>query len=934
MKHKSILRFLSFLFLLILGTQVGYSQLNGKISGKVTDSKSGETLIGLTVKITGAALGASTDIEGRYTLGNLNPGKYNLTFSYVGYQSKNITEIEVLAGKTTNLDVIMEEATSVALEEVVITATVRQESISALYAQQKNSISISSGITSELIKKTPDRNTSEVLRRVSGASIQENKFVIIRGLADRYNSSILNNAVLPSSEPDRKAFSFDIIPSNLIDRIVVNKTASADLPGDFAGGIIQVITRDVPEENFLNASASFGYNNQSTFKDFTSNNRNKYDFLGFDDGSRNLPAGFPGSFQSYNPLSNAEKAKYSAQLKNAYAESTPMAIPTQNHQLTWGKRKDLKNSGSFGSVVSLSYRNSQNTAFAERIDYEFSGSPFYEYSENISKYSTNLGALANFAYIKGGNKIAFKNIYNRSFEDNYTARTGFTNDNIQDVRLNVSDLTTKSLLNSQLEGESQLGKKQVKLTWNLNYSRVERDQPDQRSLDYRRSLGSTEPFRLIDRNTRRLFSNLEEDTFGAQAALAIPVKLFDQPSTFKVGFLKQYKQRDFGARIFNYLFVGPSAFEPSISGLPKEQIFAPANIGTNGYILTDFSNNTDSYDANSDLNAGFLLMDNKLGEKIRLSYGARFEQFAQTLNAIDFSGQKIAAQQDNFDVLPSANFSYSLNSRSNIRLSGSQTVSRPEFRELALFNYYDFITQTSITGNPALKRAKIFNGDLRYELYPSAGETFTVSAFYKNFNNPIEQRVNSNSTPVVRGINYLNADQATSFGIELDIRKKLSFMGDKEWLNNLTAFANATYIHSQVQGEGIDRPLQGQSPYLINAGLQYFSPKTALTFTSVYNRIGQRIFLVGYQGYPDIYENARDVFDFQVSKKILKSQAEVKLNVGDILNQSTVFYQNNAGNTKRAYEGAGIDRMINSLKLGSNVSLSFSYNLGLGNNKK
>lgn len=934
MKNKSLLLFLSFLFLLILATQVGYSQLNGKISGKVTDSKSGETLIGLTVKITAATLGASTDIEGRYALGNLNPGKYNLTFSYVGYQSKNITEIEVLAGKTTSLDVVMEEASSLALEEVVITATVRQESISALYAQQKNSISISSGITSELIKKTPDRNTSEVLRRVSGASIQENKFVIIRGLADRYNSSILNNAVLPSSEPDRKAFSFDIIPSNLIDRIVINKTASADLPGDFAGGIIQVITRDVPEENFLNASVSFGYNNQSTFKDFTSNNRNKYDFLGFDDGSRNLPAGFPGSFQSYNPLSNAEKAKFSSQLKNSYAEVSPMAIPSQNHQLTWGKRKDLKNSGSFGSVVSLSYRNSQNTAFAERIDYEFLGTPFYEYSENISKYSTNLGALVNFAYIKGGNKIAFKNIYNRSFEDNYTARTGFTNDNIQDVRLNVSDLTTKSLLNSQLEGESQIGKKQIKLTWNLNYSRVERDQPDQSSLDYRRSLGTQQPFRLIDRNTRRLFSNLEEDTYGAQAAVAIPIKLFDQQSTFKVGVLKQYKQRDFGARIFNYLFVGPSAFEQSISGLPKEQIFAPANISTNGYILSDFSNNTDSYDANSDLNVGFLLMDNKLGEKIRLSYGARFEQFAQTLNAIDFSSQKIAAKQDNFDVLPSANFSYSLNSSSNIRLSGSQTVSRPEFRELAIFNYYDFITQTSVTGNPALKRAKIFNGDLRYELYPSAGETFTVSAFYKNFNNPIEQRVNSNSTPVVRGINYLNAYQATSLGIELDIRKKLSFMGDKEWLNNLTAFANATYINSQVQGEGIDRPLQGQSPYLINAGLQYFSPKTALTFTSVYNRIGQRIFLVGYQGYPDIYENARDVFDFQISKKILKSQAEIKLNVGDILNQSTVFYQNNAGNVNKAYEGAGVDRMINSSKLGSNVSLSFSYNLGFRNNKK
>jgi hypothetical protein len=933
-RHNIIFRFLSIGLLLIMSTVAGFGQQTGKISGKVTDSKSGETLIGLTVKITGATLGASTDIEGRYTLSNLNPGKYSLSFSYIGYQNKNITEIEVAAGKITTLDVIMQEANSLALEEVVITATVRQESISALYAQQKNSISISSGITSELIRRTPDRSTSEVLKRVSGASIQENKFVIIRGLADRYNSSILNNAVLPSSEPDRKAFSFDIIPANLIDRIVVNKTASADLPGDFAGGVIQVITRDVPEENFLNASVSFGYNNQATFQDFTSNARNKFDFLGFDDGSRKLPAGFPGSFQAYNPLSNADKAKFSTQVKNSYPEVTQMALPTQNHQLTWGRKKELKSGASFGNVISLSYRNAQNMAIAERKDYEFSGDPFYEYSENISKYSSNLGALANFAYIKGGNKLAFKNIYNRTFEDNYTDRTGFTTDNIQDVRLNNSDLTTKSLINSQLEGDHQLGKKQVKLTWNLNYARVERDQPDQRSMDYRRSLGSQEPFRIIDRNTRRLFSDLEEDTYGAQAAVSIPVKMFSQQSTFKIGALKQLKQRDFNARIFNYLFVGPSVFEKSYTGLPKDQIFAPGNINENGFVLTEFTNNTDSYNANSDLNAGFLLLDNKLGEKFRVSYGARFEQFAQTLNAIDFSGQAIAAKQDNFDVLPSANLTYSLNAKSNIRLSGSQTVSRPEFRELALFNYYDFISQTSVTGNPYLKRAKIFNGDIRYELYPSASETFTVSAFYKNFNDPIEQRVNSNSTPVVRGINYLNANQATSLGIELDFRKKLDFLGDKAWLDNLTAFANASYIDSKVLGEGIDRPLQGQSPYLINAGLQYFSPKTAITFTSVYNRIGQRIFLVGYQGYPDIYENARDVLDFQISKRVLKSQAEIKLNIGDILNQNTVFYQNNVGATKMAYEGDGIDRLINSYRLGSNVSLSFSYNLGLGNNKK
>ncbi|MES3018640.1 MAG: TonB-dependent receptor [Bacteroidota bacterium] len=933
MKHNVFLRRSSILLVFILISHLVYSQQPGKISGKVTDTKTGETLIGLTVKINGSTSGASTDVEGRYSLGGLTPGKYSLTFSYIGYQPKNITEIEVLEGKTTTLDVTVDEASSQALQEVVVTATIRQESISGLYAQQKNSVSISSGITSEQIRRTPDRNTSDVLKRVSGASIQDNKFVIIRGLADRYNSSILNNAVLPSSEPDRKAFSFDVIPSNLIDRVVVNKTASADLPGDFAGGVIQVITRDVPEENFLNASVSFGYNSQSTFKDFTSNSRNKYDFLGFDDGSRKLPSGFPVSFQAYNPLSNSEKASLSKQLKNSYGEVNSKAIPSQNHQLTWGSKKDLKNGGSFGSVISGSYRNSQNIAVAERRDYEFSGVSFYEYDEDISKFNTNLGVLANFAYIKGKNKFAFKNIYNKTFEDNYTARTGFTTDNLQDVRLNVSDLTEKSLLNSQLEGEHQLGKKQLKVTWNLNYANVTRDQPDQRSIDYRRSLGTQESFRLIDRNTRRMFSQLDEDTYGAQAAVAFPVNLFKQQSNLKAGLLKQYKQRDFGARIFNYVFAGPSVFEPSYSSLPKDQIFAPENIGENGYILNDFSNNTDNYNANSDLNAGFLMLDNKFGQRFRLSLGARVEQFAQTLNAIDFSGQKIAAKQDNLDVLPSANLTYSLSDKANLRLSGSQTVSRPEFRELALFNYYDFISQTSVTGNPALKRARITNADIRYEMYPSAGETFTVSAFYKKFNDPIEQRVNSNSTPVVRGINYLNADEATSLGIELDIRKKLSFLGDREWLNNLTAFANASYIDSKVKGVGIDRPLQGQSPYLINGGLQYFTPKSGMTFTTVYNRIGQRIFLVGYQGYPDIYENARDVLDLQISKRIMKSQAEIKLNVGDVLNQSTVFYQNNEGNSKKAYEGAGNDRLINSSRLGSNVSLSFSYNIGLGKGK-
>ena len=251
LKHKALLRQVYILVALILISSTVFSQQTGKITGKVTDTKTGESLIGLTVKITGSTSGASTDVEGRYTLGNLNPGKYSLTFSYIGYQSKNITEIEVLAGKTTNLDVTVGEASSQALQEVVVTATIKQETVNALYAQQKNSVRVSDGISSESIRRSPDRNTGEVLKRVSGTTIQDNKFVIVRGLSDRYNSASLDNGVLPSTEPNRKAFSFDIVPANLIDNIVISKTATPDLAGDFAGGSIQIVTKDIPDDNFM-----------------------------------------------------------------------------------------------------------------------------------------------------------------------------------------------------------------------------------------------------------------------------------------------------------------------------------------------------------------------------------------------------------------------------------------------------------------------------------------------------------------------------------------------------------------------------------------------------------------------------------------------------------------------------------------------------------
>ncbi|HEY0895356.1 MAG TPA: carboxypeptidase regulatory-like domain-containing protein, partial [Sphingobacteriaceae bacterium] len=317
MKRNLIFRIFGLVFWFGLLTMHAFPQATGKLTGQVTDKKSGEKLIGLTVKVNGTTMGASTNVEGRYTLSGLPPGDYRITLSYIGYHTKNITGIRVEAGQSTTVDAVMEDAGIQSLKEVVVTASVRRESLNGLYARQRNSSSISDGISADQIRRSADKNTSDVLKRVSGASIQDNKFVIVRGLADRYNTTTLNNAALPSSEPDRKAFSFDIVPSNLVDNVIINKTAQPDLPGDFSGGVVQIATKDFPEENFMSLSYGTTVNSQSSFSPMLSGPRGKYDWLGFGSGDRQLPPNFP-SKKTYNSLDNPRKLALSRNFSNSW----------------------------------------------------------------------------------------------------------------------------------------------------------------------------------------------------------------------------------------------------------------------------------------------------------------------------------------------------------------------------------------------------------------------------------------------------------------------------------------------------------------------------------------------------------------------------------------------------------------------------------------
>lgn len=903
----------------------------GKISGKVSDKKTGETLIGVTVKIVGTTKGVSTDVEGRYTINGLTTGKFTIEASYIGYSTKRITDVEVKQNGSIAVDFILDEASSSNLNEVVISANVKKESVNALYANQKSSINISSGISAELIRRSPDKNTSEVLKRVSGASIQDNKYIIVRGLSDRYNSAMLNNSALPNTEVDKKAFSFDILPSNLIDAIVVNKTASADIPGDFSGGVVQVTTKDFPETSFLNFSLGTSYNTQSTFKDFLSPEKSGNEIFGFYDKKRDLPASFPTRGEY---LSQTEEKRFalSKQFANNWGYHKVNSTLGPVFQGNYGDSKIFKDNSKFGTVLSLSYRYDERLKESDQIAYtgQNKGEIFHD---NAYNYNTNIGGLANFAYSWGTNKIALKNLYNRVLESQFIERIGVDESSTPFHRTG-DYLLQRSILSSQLTGNHLLSTdSKIKLDWALNFANIDRKEPGYKRMEYtdgddgtpRASVQSGSASSGLAGN---FSSVLNENTYGATADLTIPVKWFRDNNKIKIGYFGQYRKRDFTARDIGFI-KSSNTFNDALLQLPQDKIFDVKNIGPNGFIIDDITNGSAKYDANSLLNTGYVMFDGYLLEKLRLGIGARIENYNQKLNSIDNSSRPLKIDTTYTNILPSANLIYNLTEKASIRLSGSQTVGRPEFREIAPFSFYDFNKNVNVYGEPKLKQSKTTNFDLGYALYPASGEAFTVSAFYKYFDSPIEQKLDPGASG--RSFGYFNAESANLYGVEAEVRKTLTFIGER--FSNFTFSANASYIKSEVNVPTTvnvkgKRPMQGQSPYLINAGIQYNSKQENSTGVSLlFNRIGKRIWVVGNVRDPDIYENPRNVLDLQLSKKFAKARAEVKLNYSDILNNKAIYYQK----PKNADPDAAFNEKTDHINIkdtfGSTISIGFSYKI-------
>lgn len=938
MQARNFKKLLSVTFFSLFLVGVSFAQ-SVKVSGKVINTKN-EAVAGASIIIEELKRTVVANLDGQFDVTLEANKKYTFTVSSVGYNTKVVSEIEIGVNADNTVTIVLEPQSKNS-EAIVIRSTRRQESTVALLTFQRTNTALSSGLAADFIRRTPDKNTGEVLKRVSGAAIQDNKFVIVRGLSDRYNSAMLNSALLPSSEPDKKAFSFDMFPAALIDNIVINKTATPEFTGEFSGGLVQVNTKDIPSKDVITVGFGLGYNNQSTFKDFTSNRRNRYDWLGFDDGTRNIPDSFPATAQIYRALGK-DAAGLNKQIEltqefrgDVYAPVTVKAAPIKTFNFTYAQNHKLKNGANLGTLVALNYRNSMLIYDVEKAFYEADGTPVFNFRDKQNRYQTNLGGIINVAWVKGKHKIAFKNLFNQLYEDNYYTREGFNTNRRNDLRFYSSYLNQRSLFSSQIEGEHQLSAKGIKFKWNGNAGLNWKKQPDLRSALYARAINTDEPFEIDPDDTRRFYSDLKDYSAGAGGQFIIPMNWGGKDKqTLKFGGSTLARMRDFRSRIFRYNFTNFNSFNSANAFKPVDQAFLPDNMGLSGYILEEFTNNSDRYFGLSVLNSAYGMMDNKFGD-FRFIWGLRAENFQQLLTSKEQTGNRSVRLTEKWDFLPSMNILMNVGNKQNLRASVSRTVARPEFRELAEFAFFDYEMNYGVKGDTSLRRTSIMNYDLRYELYPRAGEAITLGVFYKAFTDPIEFRLDPGSNADARRYFYQNALSATTLGFEIEIRKGLEFISPA--LKPLSVFGNYTYLRSEVVFNDLsadsktikaDRPLQGQSPYLLNAGLQYTSD--VFNASVLYNRVGQRLTLVGNEEFPNVYERPRNQIDIQLSKKVLAGQGEIRINFQDILNNAFYFYENVNDNT--GFQ-EGVDRLFNSYKQGSTVTVGFTYDFNIGKKK-
>ncbi|MBH8558698.1 TonB-dependent receptor [Hymenobacter negativus] len=900
-------------FLWLFASGLAFAQ-PGTLAGKVTDKKTSEGVIGATVLVTGTTLAAPVNVDGSYTL-PLEAGTYNITMTYVGYKPLTFAGITIKSGATTTLNGTMEESAT-SLTEVTVTGVKQTGTEVAMIQDLKKSEVVVSGMSNDQIVKTLDRDAAEVVKRIPGVTIQNNNFIVIRGLAERYNTVLLNDALTPSAEVDTRSFSFDILPSSVIDRVLIFKSGAPELPGEFGGGVVKVYTKNSVLENTTNFTVSGWGRAGTTFQNgYQQSSRSPTDWLGFDNGLRKVPGSIGDQpYDSNAPLNREQLQQAIGGLRNEWKPTLTTAMPDLRASLGLTRKFEIGRVY-VSNVTAASYSNTheQYNVLRQRLE-TGSGSYIYNYNDLRSLSASRLGVIHNWqARLNDHNRIDFRNFLNQYGTDEVVHRTG--TDYAQGGNGRERDnyalhYQSRTIYSGQLGGSHDVGAaNNATVTWATGYNYVFRDEPDYRRFRTGRDVPNPgepqKPFRVeisqvgSQQDNSTYFSKLKENTYMAsgQWEQRLPGRDSTRANQYKLraGFYTEYKERNYASRFFSYVPGNEEFHNYGLDTLSIDKIFAPQNLDPKtGFVLKEGTSDNDSYRADNTLVAGYLSAVAPISDRLNISGGVRLEYNRKFLR----SGSPLtpAYEEKRYFLLPSLNATYNFNDRSLLRLAASQTVNRPEFREIANYSYYDFTNNANIKGNDTLRTAKIYNADLRYEFYPSKSEMLSVGVFYKHFTDAIEQVTNITNGSTL-DLGYRNAASAYDVGVEVEARKGLVDLTENTFLRHISFVLNASVVKSRVtlvsgDDKSVDnnRPLQGQSPYVVNTGIFYQDDERRWQVSAQYNVIGPRILFASSNSQNfSVFEMPRHVIDLAVTKGIGR-HLDLRLGIQDLLNQYTRQY--------------------------------------------
>ena len=919
-------RILSLLMLLTIG-QVALTQT--AIRGKLVDDATGEAMLFANVGIVGTTIGAISDFEGYFSLESpqLKTGTYTIMISFVSYETKEMKDVKVVHGQVTDLGEIRMINAAEQLEMVQVVAKIDKQSEGILLMEQKEADVITQSIGAQEMSRKGVSDVASGLTKVSGISVVSgNTQMFVRGLGDRYNSAMLNGMPIASPNPELKVIPMDIFPTAVVENVAVNKVFLTDKYADYAGALIDIRTKDYPEEAFVEVGVSTSYNTQSTGKNFKYGDGGASDFLGYDDKTRELPEVIASS-PFYRPI-------FSDQASEPF--NTSFKLNEKNAPMNFGAsvktgKTYTRNDRKFGTLFSLSFDNDYNiydgvyrvltSQYEKRID--------YDYTSYV--YGTNVSGLANLSYEFNHNHgIRYVMLYVHSSEDDLSEYYGYNRDQGQNFLSRRVTYREHALLTNQLIGTHKINNR-FDFEWAGNYSKATSNEPDRRQVVYMETENGF-IYNSIDRiNNNRFWSSIDENEVSGRGDFNLKFTEKNEEEfkgKLKFGSDVRMKNRDFNARQF-YYNLDPTIFNTLIvdPNHPENEI-NDENFSRNYIYVAEQPNPSYIYSAYLNVYGLYANVDYVVTSRTKIGLGLRYEYSDQTVKYKKlsdlYSGPFRETSLVGHDIYPSLNVKHLLNEKSNLRAAMSRTISRPEFKEMAPFLYEEIFGGMQIQGNANLKNAYNYNLDVKYELFQNNGEVFAVSLFGRYLQNPIERIVESSSSKLY---SFQNAKEAYVAGVEFELTKKLSnILGSEGFWSPMSLGFNTSLLYSRISldrtGSTINtndvRQLQGASPYLVNADLNYkltHSELSSTTFTLTYNVFGPRIYSVGILGAGDIYERPVNSIDFIVKNKLGK-HFSLDFAVKNILNQNTLKEQ----------ETGADPIMVNSRRNGIKTGLSLSYN--------